>query len=368
MPVAKRTEAGPYWRSDCGRAEVWVGDCTKVVAGMEPRRFHAVVTDPPYEFGSVPATTMGHNWDATGVAFDPLTWTVVLGACRPGAHMLSFGGTRVFHRMACAIEDSGFEIRDMVMWVYSSGYPKGRDIGKGIDSMRGADREVVGTRIMPDTTKVRPGFTGSAHSGAAAGAVREVNITVPATDEAVKWDGWNTTLKPAWEPIVMSRRPPSGTAAHNTLEWECGGINVRGCRVDPGGKDLWPANVIHDGADEQLCRYFYCAKAGTDSMNRPHGAGATEHPTVKPIDLMRYLVRLVCPLGGEVLDPFMGSGSTGVAALAEGVRFAGVEQSAEYADIAVGRLRLALQSAPDLQEKNTARRPAPEAPPPSWTG
>lgn len=385
MPVSKRSsESVPYWQSECGRAVVYVGDCRDVMARMEPRQFHAVVTDPPYELagganvehggrsaskkytGGVPNTG---NWDSTGVAYDRRTWEAVLGVCKPGAHLLSFGGTRTFHRIACSIEDSGFEIRDTMMWLYGSGYPKGLDISKAIDNELGASdlREVVETRIAPDTTKVRAGFTGRAHSGNDSGSMREIQITASATEEAKQWSGWNTTLKPAWEPIIVGRKEVMGGVADNTLNHGCGGVNVDGCRVG----ELWPANVIRDdSADVEsmldgATRFFYSAKANED--DRSHSI-STLHPTVKPLDLMKYLVRLVAHKGATVLDPFMGSGSTGCACIEEGVYFVGIEQSKEYADLAIDRLKEFLGTHEKVERLKTGKRVVKAEPPPqeSW--
>lgn len=438
MPVSKQSIlAGltPYWRSECGRATVYVGDCREVLAQLDPDQFHAVVTDPPYELTSEAATRrssfpgrhaggsgenrgfMGHKWDGTGVAFDPVTWENVLRAAKPGAHLLAFGGTRTWHRMACAIEDAGWSIRETLGWIYGSGFTKSHNISKAIDKIHGVDREVVG----PGSAALSQGQFNARETGAGGyGYGAEYDVTAPATEDAKRWDDWGTSLKPAFEPIVMARKPFNGSTAQNTLEHGCGGLNIGACRVGTElrvngtigrcGSDgcrfkagesatesvvsgRWPANIIHDGSDEVLAvfpdsksqrsvvtstpdsvygavtglpshtgvygyddsgsaaRYFYTAKA--DSSDRPHSKGETIHPTVKPQSLMIWLVRLVCVRGGAVLDPFMGSGSTGCAALSEGMNFVGVEQSEEYADIAVGRLKLALQSAPPPVELRT---------------
>jgi site-specific DNA-methyltransferase (adenine-specific) len=354
---------------------------------------------------------------------------------KPGGHLLSFGGSRTYHRMACAIEDAGFQIRDQIMWVYGSGFPKSLNISKAIDKAAGAEREVVGHTDPhdPRTAMARSIYGGDIQEGAGIGNP----ITAPATAEAELWDGWGTALKPAHEPIVLARKPLDGTVANNVLTHGVGGINIDGCRVDYNGEKpsgwfdekertnagfkltagsssaitsvpstgRFPANFIHDGSDEVLelfpdskggaypakrgqavntafasgqeteggframgdvgsaARFFYCAKAskkdrnegldgfemvvaggmqgrqdgslGSVTMNKNH------HPTVKPTDLMRYLCRLITPLNGTVLDPFTGSGSTGKAAMLEGFNFIGVEQSAEYIQIAKARIRAA---------------------------
>jgi len=261
MPVSRQSEKRTqlYWQSECGRATIYVGDNLPIIAAMDSDQFHAVVTDPPYGIEFDVGQVKG-DWDSCGDEkgfqkwFEPRAYEM-LRVSKPGAHLLSFGGTRMWHRLACAIEDAGWEIRDCLMWLYSSGYPKGRDISKDIDKILGFEREVVGKVEMNDTTKVRAGFTGIAHAGDNVGSRRMVNITVPATEAATKWNGWNTTLKPAWEPVIVARKQLAGSVAQNTLDHGCGGINIGDCRVGTNG-DLWPANLLHDGSDETLCRLW----------------------------------------------------------------------------------------------------------------
>lgn len=324
------------------RAQVLVGDCLHVMAQMEACSVDAIVTDPPYELGF-----MGKSWDASGVAFRVEVWREALRVLKPGGHLLAFSGSRTYHRMAVAIEDAGFEIRDQIMWVYGSGFPKSLNL----------DGE---------------------------------------------WQGWGTALKPAHEPIVVARKPLIGTVAANVLAHGTGALNINGCRVGTGldkgvwpitkrrhadvaytlqpmqtdnSVGRWPANLIHDGSEEvegffpgddgsSAARFFYSAKAsrtdrdeGLEHMTaqaagglqgRHHGSlgsitmRANVHPTVKPTDLMRYLCRLVTPPGGLVLDPFTGSGSTGKGAVMEGFRFVGIELSPEYAAIARARIQHAV--------------------------
>jgi site-specific DNA-methyltransferase (adenine-specific) len=378
---------------------------------------------------------MGKRWD-----YDVPTeavWIECLRVLKPGGHLLAFAGTRTQHRMAVRIEDAGFEIRDMIAWVYGQGFPKSMDISKSIDKAAGAEREVVGTKLG------LPGYHLNAHQGGEAFGeglssstfetrLASSQVTAPATEAAKQWEGWGTALKPALEPITLARKPLIGTVAANVLEHGTGGLNIDGCRVECKGESLrggaadgssankvhegwdrpwkndpearlaakirsnenqdkaeqlgrWPANFIHDGSEEVLAlfpseagggygvrgkggstyangegfantlsetgqtvgygdsgsaaRFFYCAKASRD--DRDEGLPMDQHsshPTVKPTDLMRYLCRLITPPNGIVLDPFMGSGSTGKAAMAEGFRFIGIEREAEYIEIARARI------------------------------
>jgi site-specific DNA-methyltransferase (adenine-specific) len=258
--------------------------------------------------------------------------------------------------MAVNIEDAGFEIRDQIMWVYGSGFPKSHNIGKAIDKKLGVEREIVG--INPNHRNsdalFELGFQGGKSDG----------VMTKGTSE---YEGWGTALKPAHEPIVMARKPFKGTVVDNVLEHGTGAINIDGCRVGdeeminpPGfdrwndfrhGKDKyptdekksttsigrWPANFIHDGSEEEWSKYFYCPKA-----NKKDREENNNHPTVKPTDLMKYLIRLVTPKNGTVLDPFMGSGSTGKAAILEGFDFIGIELSEEYLKIAEKRINHAI--------------------------
>ena len=418
------------------------GDCLEVLRGMPDNSVDAVVTDPPYGL-----LFMGKKWDYD--VPEQAVWEECLRVLKPGGHLLAFAGTRTQHRMAVRIEDAGFEIRDMIAWVYGSGFPKSLDVSKAIDKAAGAVREVVGfdaRKAVQQTAAISTASFGD-YAGSAG------DITAPATDAARQWQGWGTALKPALEPITVARKPLIGTVAANVLAHGCGGLNVDGCRVETlNGRPLiesrsekstnafcdglnglrhagtttegrWPANVIHDGSDEVVglfpvtapspkgiitqggragggfdvgsgdgtrngkfqghadsgsaARFFYCAKAskadrdeGLDHM--PEVARSSEfgqlhqgtsengnttgnylprrnhHPTVKPTALMRYLCRLVTPPGGTVLDPFMGSGSTGKAAKLEGFSFIGIEREAEYVAIAQARINSAKPHQPDL--------------------
>ncbi|RQU16258.1 site-specific DNA-methyltransferase [Burkholderia cenocepacia] len=375
-----------------GAATLLLGDCRDVLKTIADRSIDAIVTDPPYEIGF-----MGRDWDRSGVANDVAVWAECLRVLKPGGHLLAFSGARTYHRMACAIEDAGFELRDQIMWIYGSGFPK----SKNLDG---------------------------------------------------DWNGWGTALKPAHEPICVARKPLVGTVEANVLAHGTGALNIDACRVPTddklgGGAEKettveqkgndgwtrpwmndeaaraahaervrgnvekaealgrWPANVIHDGSPEVLeafvrfgektsgkpsgmksggkgnafghfnggipvtgfgdsgsaAHFFYCAKATRADRNEGVGgsdapavaSGATmreredadwparngnHHPTVKPTDLMAYLCRLVTPPGGTVLDPFMGSGSTGKACVRERFGFVGIDLALEYIDIARARI------------------------------
>ena len=416
--------------------QVLHGDCRSELELLPDNSVDSIVTDPPYELGF-----MGKSWDASGIAYDQRVWVQCLRVLKPGGHMLAFSGSRTYHRMVCAIEDAGFQIRDQIMWVYGSGFPKSLNIGKAIDKAAGAEREVIG-QIRHAQKGVAISENRGAVGGGAFGEARIGDVTAPATAEAKQWEGWGTALKPAHEPIVLARKPLEGTVAQTVLTHGTGGINIDGCRVGneiiktSGGRSVaitgdervgaalgmygestplntehqgrFPANFIHDGSDEVLelfpdtgkstggrigkkqmsnvtnvpagqyeagdpgygdsgsaARFFYCAKAnkkdrnegldgfepkreadriiddgvgGDNPRNRSNTPKANHHPTVKPTDLMRYLCRLVTPPNGTVLDPFTGSGSTGKAAVLEGFNFIGIEQSAEYVEIAKARI------------------------------
>tara|TARA_R110001599_G_scaffold105351_1_gene266559 strand:+ start:768 stop:1961 length:1194 start_codon:yes stop_codon:yes gene_type:complete len=367
--------------------------------------FHSVVTDPPYGI-----SFMGKKWDYDVPSVE--LWTEVFRVLKEGGYLLSFAGTRTQHRMAVNIEDAGFEIRDMIAWVYGSGFPKSHNIGKAVDKMLGAERKVVGMRNPNRDNSIRKlrvyeGIGGEGKQGLAdkkCGGL--VEITEPSTQEAKKWEGWGTALKPALEPITMARKPFKTSVAENVLKNGVGGINIDACRVGNekietsngdgfGMKGIYgtginnnkgeirngrfPANFIHDGSDEvkdlleESSRFFYCAKASkqdrnegledfeekiTSYMATNNGTSgipskgmeqftsepkANFHPTVKPTNLMRYLVRLVTPKNGIVLDCFMGSGSTGKACALEGFEFVGIDLDKDYCKIAKARIDKALE-------------------------
>jgi DNA modification methylase len=416
------------------------GDCLDVLAAMADASVDSCVCDPPYHLTSIvkrfgadnaaPAKEgktgayarasrgfMGKQWDGGDIAFRTDVWAHVLRVLKPGGHLLAFSGTRTYHRMTCAIEDAGFEIRDQIGWAYGSGFPKSHDVSKGIDRAAGAEREVLGV-------VGRSGAERSCMAGDFAGG--EYTATAPATDAAREWQGWGTALKPAWEPVVMARKPLIGTVAQNVLKHGTGAINVDGCRISTeestarysyerktskgtaggafgnaervrhmsdepihaGGSPLgrWPANIVHDGSDEVVgafpetqsgnlnrvngsgegygfagrsdinhagdagsaARFFYTAKADADDRL------GSKHPTVKPLDLMQWLVRLVTPPGGTVLDPFAGTGTTGEAAFREGFRAVLIEREPEYQNDIRRRMSLVL-GGPDERRRESIK-------------
>ena len=379
------------------------GDCIEVMNAMPPESVDAIVTDPPYGLGF-----MGKKWDGLPPS---LEWAeACYRVLKPGGHIAAFGGTRTWHRLAVAIEDAGFEMRDSLAWLYGSGFPKSHDVGKAIDKNAGAEREVLGLKVYGDGETFNGGkFRGRAGGGIMGTAVpRPASMeTAPATPEAEQWDGWGTALKPAFEPIVLARKPlGEKTVARNVLAHGTGAINVDACRIgmsdedreaarvpsrdkhgygnlhegegrngatfEPAPAGRWPANVLLDHhaaawVDEQsgvtkgrtgmtqhssanriygefkpteqslasggqadeggASRFFYTAKA--PKRERPNVDGV-QHPTVKPLSIMRWMLRLVTPPGGTVLDPFAGSGTTIEAALIEGFSPIGIEMEADY--------------------------------------
>ena len=327
---------------------------------------------------------MGKAWDYDVPQVE--LWKEVYRVLKPGGYILSFAGSRTYHRMAVNIEDAGFEIRDMLGWLYGSGFPKSHNIGKAVDKLQGNKREVIGIKKNYQNKKGKDGYM-----------LNSDRIDLQNTKGNSEWEGWGTALKPAHEPIVMARKPFNTTVAENVLTHGTGGINIDDCRVgtelikthgkgtmkgntpivpqnpDYEGKThegRFPANIMHDGSEEVLevfeesSRFFYCAKAskaernmGLDDFEEKEPPGskrskpapgrksalgqprANYHPTVKPIKLMEYLVRLVTPKEGIVLEPFAGSGTTLIACKQQGFNYIGIEREQEYCDIAEARLK-----------------------------
>ena len=430
------------------------GDCLDRLKDLDDNSVDSIVTDPPYGIDF-----MGKKWDYDVPSTE--IWEQALRVLKPGGYLLAFAGTRTQHRMAVRIEDAGFEIRDMIAWVYGSGFPKSHNISKSLDKMAGAEREVIsekktnsGGMAHISKTNAEHGFRPNAYTGNSDDKTAQnvIQVTAPTTDEAKQWEGWGTALKPALEPITVARKPlEEKTVAANVLKYGTGGINVDASRiatnpdVEPdarfrgngsyktGGMAVnaygkfagtettsseqgrFPANLIHDGSEEvtelfpkdrkagggiskhkrndentnvygkyenaverasygdegSAARFFYVPKTSKKDRNdglenftpkatassefRPNHAEKADngedgnpygrwtptqnnHPTVKPTDLMRYLVTMVTPEGGTTLDPFMGSGSTGRGAKLGGFNFIGIELDPDYLEIARARI------------------------------
>lgn len=424
-------------------ARLIVADCVKAMAQMEPESVHAIVCDPPYSIGF-----MGQAWDTHRGPRKFQDWCQEWGAearevLKPGGHLLAFGGTRTFHRLASGLEDAGFEVRDCIAWMYGNGFPKSLDVARALDAHAGVDTK-ADERWTPTPHPITgPMRTTKATSEKVSQATPgERVLYAPETAAAQAWQGWGTALKPAFEPIVVARKPLTGTVAANVTDHGTGGINIDGCRVGPPEISRWPANVVlghhpacelvgarevrgtghspkarkpsqfgalgHSGLEERhfdweqvehwectpgcpvadldrqapaaggggfpgekggigqgaiygsagsganlrdtgrldadggASRFFYTAKASQAERNagleEAAEDGVNAHQTVKPIDLMRWLVRLVTPAGGVVLDPFAGSGTTLIAATLEGFDAIGIESEDAYAAIARARL------------------------------
>lgn len=416
--------------------EIIQGDCLEIMKGMDSNSIDAIVTDPPYGL-----SFMGKKWDYDLPSIE--IWSECLRVLKPGGTALIFGGSRTYHRLACRVEDASFELKDCIMWVYGSGFPKATDISKGIDKKKGC---YTPGDVLPSSRK------GCGNLGY---QMKEKTGNNPRSEEAKKWDGWKShALKPAYEPIIVCMKPNEGSYVDNALKWGTGGLNIDGCRVPTldrlggggekkdtfKGKEGWdrpwrhddrlveehcrrvrnnvlkaeslgryPANFIHDGSGEVVslfpdtgksksggmgginpgmwqgkkqtlrgghndnggsaARFFYCAKASPSERNyglndmpsvkkkllqgsplieegrdKTSSTCKNNHPTVKPLQLMRYLIKLIMPPGENavVLDPFIGSGSTGVAAVQEGRNFIGIEKEPEYVAIAQRRLQRAI--------------------------
>lgn len=416
--------------TEADRIRVFHGDSRAVLKAFPDAHFDSVVCDPPYALVSIvkrfggpnaaPAQVgasgayarasagfMGQAWDTGETAFAVEFWAEVWRVLKPGGHVIAFSGTRTYHRLACAVEDAGFEIRDMVAWLYGSGFPKSHDVSKGIDKAAGAVREVISEgkaikRMIPGADQNSGGWEKND------GREFVPTVTAAASAASAAWEGWGTALKPALEPVVLARKPLQGTVAANVLAHGTGALNIDASRIgfsgaadeaetkgknrhadfDSGPREnavygadqrprgengnynppgRWPANVIHDGSEEVVgafpetgvssgggglktsaglpdskaagafydgpvgfgdtgsaARFFYSAKA--DAEDRL----GSKHPTVKPVDLMAYLVRLVTPPGGVTLDPFAGSGTTGVGAMRGGFGAVLIEREDDY--------------------------------------
>lgn len=435
---------------------IYNGSMLDMLEVIQPNSIDSIVCDPPYELNF-----MNRDWDRSGIAFNVEAWKKCYEVLKPGGYLLAFGGSRTFHRIAVAIEDAGFEIRDTIMWLYGSGFPKSMNIGLAIDKKNKVESKIVGTKKTHDFSKHKGSMMSFSNTEEQETKTNVVNIKQAQNE----WQGWGTALKPAYEPIIVARKPFNGSLVDNVLTYGVGGINIDGCRIEtedslsgggyntkgtsqkskedstsfflpvmnkefvqPNGR--FPANVIHDGSEEatsgfpnttsrsieggqsvdwgfdndakygykvrmgggyndsgSAARYFYCAKAskkdrdeGLDLVGfeetrvtygsihtnpetaRMYGARSALrrniHPTVKPCELMQYLVRLVSPKGATILDPFMGSGSTGKAVMFENrernanYKFIGIDLEEKYCQVANARIDYALNKYKyDLIEK-----------------
>lgn len=414
-----------YVRTNLG--VLYCGDALQILKMFPDNSIDAVVTDPPYGL-----KFMNQKWDYDVPSVE--LWKEVLRVLKPGGHLLSFFGTRTYHRGVVNIEDAGFEIRDMVQWLYGSGFPKSTDISKAIDKEFGKlkERQIIGYYQRPDGSRPRKNVKAKSIWGKADG--NDQPRTAPATPEAAKWQGWGTALKPACEPIVLARKPISEkNIAQNVLKWGTGGLNIDRCRIPVNGEKVvlhskpagtfhpsanvkslkdyrentegrFPANVILDEEAAKLLdgqsgvsksnlryptnkvykgvatnfknndvtirgyqdiggasRFFYVAKAGKkeryfycrtckgvypqSAVNEHRKHDVVFHPTVKPLKLIKYLVKLVTPPNGIVLDPFFGTGTLGVACEELGIRWIGIELNLEYCEIAKKRVEEAQHQA-----------------------
>ena len=341
-----------------------LGDCVDELNKLEENSIDSIVTDPPYGL-----KFMGKEFDDLGVGAAQREWhkawaAEALRVLKPGGYLLAFGGSRTYHHLASAIEEVGFEVRDQIMWIYGSGFPKSSNVSKQIDKAAGADREVLGiAKGVGDYDGGRKIYEGGKWQS-------NYEVTGSATDEAKQWDGWGTALKPAHEPIVMARKPFKGAAYKNVLEHGTGALNIDDCRIGenagwsyPNGaggsepnhmqrgekkgnanapvkatKGRWPSNVIMDefiSSELEKSKFFYCAKP-----SKKEKGSENNHPTVKPIELISYLQRLVTPPQGITLDPFLGSGTAAIAASLEDFEFIGIEKDKDYYDIAISRIEM----------------------------
>ena len=374
--------------------EIKHGDSLEVLEQLEPNSVHAVITDPPYGLAF-----MGRDWDD----FEPKEYQEwcqewaekAKQVLKPGGHLLAFSGNRTHHRLFTGVEDAGFEIRDTLTWHYGSGFPKASDISKTIDKRSDQEREIVGVSEGASTSG-----TNAYDAGNRSGEFQsEYQDTIPKTKQAKEWDGWKTGLKPATEFIVMARKPYEGATVDSVLENGTGALNIDATRIKHNGDDLsgggpeswdkmqdgykrphmtedvdrlkereeakvekaeeegrYPANVVFDetAADgDAPSRYFYTSKASR-SERTDDGAIENDHPTVKPVDRMEWLVRLVTREDQVVLDPFAGSGTTAVAAKDLGREFVAIERQAKYVSLAQARIGIDVDDPSVVREADAA--------------
>jgi hypothetical protein len=381
------------------------GDCRALLEAIEDDTFDSSVTDPPYEINF-----MGNSWDRTGVAYDQKVWRELLRVMKPGAYIAVFGGARTYHRMACAIEDAGFRVRDQLVWLYGEGMNKGGYPSPQIDKVMGAERKVLGERTLYGSAalsaKERGGTFAVLQPGASAGKSKVVPITTAGSPEAALWEGWAYNLKPALEPICLAQKPFKGSAARNLIHHGTGALNIGACAVKgDNGTTRIPANLVLSHAEDcwiddqfgQMCalycpvrllgeqsgvrpsagnkkpttgkgafwgstgrrewsveevskndagtaaryftRFYYSPKAN-HTEKTVGGQVVCHHPTVKPLRLIKWLTQLITPAGGYIVDPFVGSGTSGIAAALLGARFYGCDLKRRNVKLARARIKL----------------------------
>lgn len=372
VPTKPQKIAEPGGIYQIGNQQVVCGDCVAVMKTLPDASIDAIVTDPPYGIAF-----MGKDWDDSVPTID---WAKeCLRVLKPGGHLIAFAATRTVHRLTVAVEDAGFEIRDQLGWCYYSGFPKSMDISKQLDKMAGAEREVLAekeTNFLARKTKDGKSLNGDMLMSMEKGTAT-IKITKPSTKEAQYWQGWGTALKPAYEPCVLARKPiAEKNVASQVLKTGTGAINIDACRfgygdpcwIGPKTKQMghhkagspivkskfeftvpivplsdkceahdlgrWPANLYQCSKPSRSER-----EEGLTDLESKAGEVKNFHPTVKPVNLMRWLIRLVTPVGGLVLEPFLGSGTTCVASSLEGFKSIGIEKEPQYADICLQRIK-----------------------------
>ena len=310
-----------------------LGDCTEKLKDIGTESIDAIITDPPYGI-----FFMGNKWDYDLPSVK--VWKECFRVLKYGGHLISFSSARTYHRKVCNVEDAGFEIRDQILWIYGTGFPKNLDVGKAVDKLQGNTRKSLG---FYDPRSLQDGVN---RKNRAIGNQQVANYKTSLVEKTIgfsQWEGWGTALKPSHEPIVLARKPlAEKNVVQNVLKHNNGALNIDACKIPSKNNFRYPANVIHDGNTniDSLNNYFYCAKPtkqekGSDNI----------HPTVKPIELMSYLCKLITPKDGKILDPFMGSGTTGIAAIKLNFNFIGIEKEKNYFSIAQKRMKnLSFQS------------------------
>jgi len=354
--------------------QIFRGDNRETLKRLPDASIDAVITDPPYEIA------LGHvkSWDSSGIAHDPELWSQILRVLKPGGHLVAFSATRTYHRLAVSIEDAGFELRDMISWIYSQGFPKSQNIALSIDKQEGLIKQRGKGALKHMTNQARP------KSEDGADLQTGLPPYEPKHSDAIKWNGWGTNLKPSQEPAVLARKPLQESSITAQMRATgTGAINIDASRhaqgedawpfMDPRAKinhplGLWPGNIYYcpkpsasererslDHLKSQECKSKFNLGNGEGARFDGHASPnrANHHATVKPIKILRWLIRLLCPPGGVVLDPFAGSGSTLAASILEGFSCIGCELQDEYIPIIEGRADQAIEDYLDSKAQLT---------------